>query len=332
MPTLGERLDRWTTPLRRRIGAKVFAAACAFVLWFFVNAGERETLVLPFPIELRNVPERAVLTNPDRVDTVSVRLNGPGPLMASLDARRSPIVVDLSKAEIGQDLRLKIRDEMVRVPRGVRILEIEPSRIPVRLEKVKRTSVPVNVTTTGDPREGFKVERLQATPAKVQVSGPTSIIDRLTGLDAEPVDLTDLTASTQKSVGLVRTDQLGVKPETVTVDVTVAPIMTTRDFKRLTVEVRNVDRPFQLKPARVNVTVRGPQRIVQDLNLDDAVFVDGASYDPGEHMVAAEVTLPPDVEVVKRDPPVIRLEILEPKPEKIEPKAEPTKSRNGARR
>jgi YbbR domain-containing protein len=334
MATFAERLDRWTVPLRRRVGAKVFAAACAFVLWFFVNAGERETLVLPFPIELRHGPERAVLTTAERDDTVSVRLNGPGPLMASLDARRSPIVVDLSKAEIGQDLRLKIRDEMVRVPRGVRILEIEPSRIPVRLERVKRTSVAVNVTTTGEPREGFKVERLQATPAKVLVSGPTSIIDRLTSLDAEPVDLTDLTASTQKTVGLVRTEQLGVKPETVTIDVIVAPIMATREFKRLNVEVRNVDRPFQLKPTRVNLTVRGPQRVVEDLNLDDAVYVDGGGADPGEHIVVPEVTLPADVEVVKRDPQVIRLEISEPKPTetKSEPKMEPTKNGNGARR
>jgi hypothetical protein len=77
--------------------------------------------------------------------------------------------------------------------------------------------------------------------------------------------------------------------------------------------------------------VRGPQRIVQDLTLDDAVYVDGGNYEPGEHMVEAEVALPPEVQVVKRDPPVIRLEILEPKPEpKIEPKTEPTK--NGARR
>lgn len=322
MTTAAEHLERLTAPLRRRFGAKIFAAACAFVLWFFVNAGERETQVLPFPIELRNVPERAVLTNPDRVDTVSVRLNGPGPLMASLDTRRSPIVVDLSKAEIGTDLRLKIRDEMIRVPRGVRILEIEPSRIPVRLEKVKRTSVPINLTTIGEPREGFKVERMKSTPEKVQVSGPASIIDRVTSLDTESFDLTNLAASTQKIVGLVRADQLGVKPEQVTVEITVVPIVTTREFKRLPVEVRNVDRPFQLKPPRVNLTLRGPQRIVQDMTLDEnAVYVDGSSYEPGEHMVEAEVALPPDVEIIKRDPPVIRLEILEPK---VEPKPEPT--------
>ncbi len=312
MPTFRDNLDRVTAPLRRRLGAKLFATVCAFVLWFFVNAGERETQVMPFPIELRNLPERSMQTNLDRVDTVSVRLNGPGPLLASLDTKRSAIVLDLSRAEIGTDLRLKVRDEMVRIPRGVRILDIEPSRIPIRLERVKRTSIPVTLAPVGEPREGYKVQTLKAAPEKVQVSGPASLIDRLTALETEPVDLSDLAASTQKTVGLVRADQLSVKPETVTVEITVAPIMTTREFKRLAIEVRNVDRPFQLKPSRVNLTVRGPQRIVQGLTLDEgAVYVDGASYEPGEHIVQAEVTLPAGVEVVKRDPPVIRLEILE---------------------
>lgn len=329
-------IERLTIPFRRRLGAKLFATACAFVLWFFVNAGERETQVMPFPIEFRNLPERSIQTNPDRVDTVAVRLNGPGPLLASLDTKRSPIVLDLSHAEIGTDFRLKVREEMIRVPRGVRILDIEPSRVPVRLERVKRTSVPVTLSPVGEPRDGYVVQSLKAVPDKVQVSGPASLVDRLTALETEPFDLTDLAASTQKTVGLVRADQLGVKPETVVVQIEVAVAMTTRDFKRLPVEVRNVDQPFQLRPQRVNLTVRGPQRIVQSLTLEEgAVYVDGASYEPGEHMVEAEVTLPAGVEVVRRDPPVIRLEISEPKlpePETPERKIPAAKKTNGAKR
>lgn len=327
-------LERLTMPFRRRLAEKLFATVCAFVLWFFVNAGERETQVLPFPVELRNLPERSMQTNPDKVDVVSVRLNGPGPLLASLDTKRSPIILDLSHAEIGTDFRLKVRDEMIRVPRGVRILDIEPSRIPIRLERMKRTSVPVKLAPVGEPRDGYTVQSLKASPDKVQVSGPASLIDRLTALETEPFDLTDLAAPAQKTVGFVRADQLSVKPETVVVDINVGVVMTTREFKRLPVEVRNVDQPFQLRPPRVNLTVKGPQRIVQSLTLDEsAVYVDGGSYEPGEHMVEAEVTLPAGVEVVKRDPPVIRLEILEPKPEParpVEPKSASPK--NGAKR
>ncbi len=313
--------ERLTAPFRRRLGAKLFATVCAFVMWFFVNAGERETQVMPFPIEFRNFPERTVQTNPDRVDTVSVRLNGPGPLLASLDTKRSPIVLDLSNVQIGTDVRLKVKEEAVRVPRGVRILEIQPSRVPVHLERVKRATLPVVPIARGEPRDGYKMQ-LKATPDKVVVSGPAAAIDRLTGLETEPFDVADLSASTQKTVGLVRTDQLAVKPETVTVDVDVAPVMTVREFKRLPIEVRNVDRPFQLRPQHVNLTVRGPQLVVQSLDLEDqGAFVDGASYEPGEHIVEAEVTLPAGVEVIKRDPPVVRLEIVEPK---TEPTHEPS--------
>jgi len=315
MADVSRTLERLTAPLRRRLCAKLFATACSFVMWFFVNAGERETQVMPFPVEFRNMPERTVQTNPDRVDTVSVRVNGPGPLLASLDTKRSPIVLDLSNVQIGSDVRLKVRDEAVRVPRGVRILDIEPSRIPIHLERVKRAILPVVLAPTGTPRDGFKVQ-LKATPEKVAVSGPAAVLDRLTALESEPFDLTDLAASTQKTVGLVRTDQLTVKPEAVTVEIDVAPIVTIREFKRLPVEVRNVDRPFQLKPARVNLTVRGPQNVVQTLDLEgDGVFVDGATYEPGEHIVEAEVALPAGVELIKRDPPVLRLEILESRSE-----------------
>jgi hypothetical protein len=90
-------------------------------------------------------------------------------------------------------------------------------------------------------------------------------------------------------------------------------VVTTREFKRLAVEVRNVDRPFQLKPARVNLTVRGPQRVVQSLTLDEGRRLRGRREPTsrGSTSSKAEVTLPAWVEVVKRDPPVIRLEILE---------------------
>ncbi|MCC7538468.1 MAG: hypothetical protein IT379_19745 [Deltaproteobacteria bacterium] len=294
-----------------------------------MNAGERETQVMPFPVELRNLPERSVQTNLDKVDTVAVRLNGPGPLLASLDTKRSPIVLDLSSAEIGTDFRLKIRDEMIRVPRGVRVLDIEPSRIPIRLERVKRKSVPVTLAPVGEPRDGYTIQSIKVSPDKVQVSGPASLIDRLGALETEPFDLTDLATSAQKTVGLVRADQLSVKPETVVVEISVAVVMTTREFKRLPVEVRNVDRPFQLRPPRVNLTVKGPQRIVQNLSLDEsAVYVDGGSYEPGEHMVEAEVALPAGVEIVKRDPLVIRLEILEPKSEP----AKTVEPKNGAKK
>ncbi len=298
-------------PFRRNLVAKAFAGLFAFMLWFFVNAGKRETQVFQFPIELQNVPERSVLMNPQGVDSVAVRLNGPAPLLASLDTRRVPIVLDLSGLAPGADARLKVREEMIRVPRGVRILDIEPSRVPIRLEPVKRATVPVHLAQIGVPAPGYRIESATISPATVTISGPANVVEGVHEIDTEPFDVSDLKASEQRQIALVpREDSIALKPERVAVQLMVAPVIAQRDFARVPVEVRNVDRPFQLRPSHVNLTVRGPERIVHTLELGDgSVYVDGGPYDVGEHDVRPQVTLPPQVELVKQEPAALKLRI-----------------------
>ncbi len=310
-------LDRKTvlTALRRNLGTRLFALAAAFVLWFFVNAGKRETQVLSFPIEFRNLPEQVVVANPNRIDAVAVKLNGPGPLLASLDVRRVPIVLDLARVREGEDVRIKLRDEMIRLPRGVRVLDIEPSHVPVRLEAIRRVVVPVTLARSGEPAEGFRIGSVKIAPQRVSVSGPANVVDRLEGIETEPLELAGLQAPVERTLTLVRPDALvSLKPERVMVDVTIVEAVVTRELKRLRIEVRNLDRPFQLRPPRVNLTIRGPAGRVQAVELEaGSVYVDAGSYAAGEHAVEPAVTLPPGVEVVKWDPASVRLEIPEEK-------------------
>jgi YbbR domain-containing protein len=248
----------------RNLPAKLFAMVAAFTLWLFVNAGKRETQVFQFPVELRNPPERSVLVTQERVDTVAVKLNGPGALLASLDSRRQPITIDLSVVEPGREARLKIRDEMVRVPRGVRVLDIEPSRVPVRLETVRSASLPVEVARSGEPPDGYRLQSLRASPATVTVSGPAPVIDAMRAIETEPIDVSGITEPVERTVSLVRHEQLlSMTPERVAAAIAIEPVVVARDFRNVAVTVRNVERPFQLRPPRVNLSIRGPKRAVQ---------------------------------------------------------------------
>lgn len=313
--TGGRDWQRLTAPLRRNALGKIAALLVAFVLWLFVNAGKRETELLQFPIEFRNTPERSVLVTRERVDTVSVKVNGPGALLASLDGRRAPIVIDLAGIELGSEVRLKIRDEMIRVPRGVRIIDVEPSRIPVRLEEVRHATVPVRLIRAGELADGYKVDTVRLMPSSVVVSGPASTVDGLQAVETEPLDLNGASATLQRPVALVRGEHLlSVTPERVMAQVVIEPIRITRDLKRVTIDVRNADHPFQLRPSHVNLTVRGPARIVQGLELDPgSVYVDAAQLGVGDHTVEPTVNLPAGVELMKREPASISLEILEKK-------------------
>jgi YbbR domain-containing protein len=162
------------------------------------------------------------------------------------------------------------------------------------------------------PPPGYRVETTTIVPPTVAISGPASAVQSVDEIDTEPVDVTGITGSVQRQVALVpREDSIAFKPERVTVQLTVSQIVVQRDFDRVPVEVRNVDRPFQLRPSRVNVTVRGPERVVRGLELGDgSIYVDGAPFDSGEHEVHPQVTLPPEVELVKAEPTALKLRIV----------------------
>lgn len=224
-------------------------------------------------------------------------------------------MLDLGKVELGSDVRLKISDDMIRVPRGVRILDVEPSRVPVRLEEIRRATVPVRLIRAGELPDGYKVETVRLTPSNVVVTGPASVVEALQAIETEPLDLGGTTAPVSRAVALVRGEHLlSITPEHVMAQIRVEQIRTTRDIKRVIVDVRNVDRPFQLRPSHVNLTVRGPERAVQGLELDPgSVYVDGSLFGVGEHVVEPAVVLPAGIELVKREPATLSLEILEKK-------------------
>ena len=58
-----------------------------------------------------------------------------------------------------------------------------------------------------------------------------------------------------------------------------------------------------LKPATVQITVRGPRSAIESLELDHgAVYIDATGLEPGSYEVTPAVDLPADVELVKQEP------------------------------
>lgn len=320
-------------PLRRNVGPKLFAAAIAFALWLFVNAGQRETAVFEFPIELANLPKQSMVVNNDRLDVVSVKLNGPGALLASLDPHRIPIELDLGDMAVGPAARRKIRNHLIHVPRGVRILDIEPSRVPIRLETIKRRDLPIKLTTSGEPKPGFRVAEIEVAPNEVRVRGPESVVEKLKAIETEPLNLEGIDSGSKRSAALVSTDPLlSFAPERAAITIRVKQVIETREIAQFAVMVRNVDRPFRLHPAHVKLTVRGPQIALEALTLPaGSVWVDGGSLAPGKHTIEPTADLPAGLSLSNLEPKTLVLEIQDPEVESgPEGEATPAAKKNGA--
>jgi hypothetical protein len=93
--------------------------------------------------------------------------------------------------------------------------------------------------------------------------------------------------------------------------VDIQEVIVTREFRRLRATVRNA--PYRVTPSFwiTDVTVRGPQRIVDKLNLtNEEVFVDASGQGPGTITLPVTVLLPPGVEIIAQEPAEVELTLI----------------------
>jgi YbbR domain-containing protein len=87
-------------------------------------------------------------------------------------------------------------------------------------------------------------------------------------------------------------------------------LVTTQDFRNVEIGARNVPPEYHMRPRNVDVTVRGPQRLLRELRLSSQNFyVDLAGMMPGYHAKRIEATVPQGLEVLEIRPPETTVEV-----------------------
>ena len=181
----GEQVRQWFT---RNIALKLLSLVIAVGLWMFVNFGERDSEeTLKIPLELRNVPANLMITSP-RVDFIDVRVIGPRTLLGRVDRNRLSIGLDLGGVRPGPAV-FRVGGEELNLPRGVKLVRLNPSQVTIELEKVSRKSVPVQLKLVGRLAPELQVIDTKVAPDSVQVTGPASDIDDVHAALTEAIDL-----------------------------------------------------------------------------------------------------------------------------------------------
>jgi YbbR domain-containing protein len=303
--------ERWRIALTRDLGLKLISLSVAFALWAFVNASERDTeQPLQVPLELRDIPVALMVTSP-RVDFVDVRVSGPRTLLSRIDRKRLSIALDLAGVRPGPAV-FSITGDSLNLPRGVNVLRITPAQITLDLEPIERKTVPVRLQTTGKVGSGFRVAEKSVSPETVEVIGPAPAVKEIKAVETERLDLAEATAGLlEREVALSKiSDYVSFSAQRVGVRVQVVEIESQREFRGVKVSVRGTGHATSVQPGAINLTVRGPQSVVQSLEMgDNQVYIDASDMAPGTYQRTPTVELPPGLEVVKREPAITRLRL-----------------------
>jgi len=291
--------------IRHNAEMKLLSLGLAFLVWFTINASERDAeRVIELPVTIRKVERGLIVTNPP-VKPVSVVLRGPRTILDGVDEHRSRVALDLTGTPAGDD-RVEFNATMVRpeLPRRVKVVRMEPARMKLNLERIARRTLPVKVELVGMPAFGYTVVESKVDPEQVDVSGPASKIEGLKEIATEPIELRGLRESPlERRVPLTWAgDFVGFSPDQVTVTIKLEEVMVSREFRHVDVRVLNAP-GAQAKPGWVDLTLRGPQRLLHNFKLDDgAVAVDAANLGPGAHRLDVRVDVPAGFEVTRKTP------------------------------
>jgi YbbR domain-containing protein len=249
-------------------------AALFLALMLYVAVQLQQPVTTSFDVTLNvQLPRgRALIHKPP---TVRVQISGKGSQILKLRSlagnitRRIPDTLTTSTYAI----HLDPAEVELALPKGadVRVMDVRPSEITLALDSVARKDVRIvsRVTVTPDSAQVLH-GGLSMTPTMARLVGPEQALDGIDSVTTLPMEITSVSGAFSRTIP-IDTTPLGIVrlvPKQVTVSGTMGTIAE-RSFAGIPVETgAGAITSFIVTPARVSVSVRGPEERVQALTRD----------------------------------------------------------------
>lgn len=258
----------------------------AVCIWAYVNRIRTEERVLDANVELQFSRGWELASPVSR--TVKVTLSGPRDVMEGLqsDQLRFSQQVEVSDSETGSVFTRRIDlkgDMLLGLPQEVVVRSVSPSSIELRLARLVKRYVKVEVVTKGQPAPGFDVGRIMYEPHYVPV---WATADSFTGdevVKSTPLDLTGKNEFFSRTIGLqpLRLNGKVIEvQDSLFAQVDIIEKKESRVLENVPVRLL-LGSPlekigsFVMAPAQVNVTIEGRPDLVKALALSAiTIYVD----------------------------------------------------------
>jgi YbbR domain-containing protein len=169
---------------------KAVALLITFGLWLGVTGLRAPiTVRLPsVPLTVRFSNETEVTNSP--VQEVDLVITGDKRKIDQINKNDLVVLLDLTNVPAGDRTVLLTPENVnIELPTGVKLEEIQPNKIAVKLETVAEREIPVKAATEGSVAENFEIYSQTVLPQNVRVRGPKSFVVSLDSVSTEKVNL-----------------------------------------------------------------------------------------------------------------------------------------------
>ncbi|MCL4466460.1 MAG: CdaR family protein [Chloroflexi bacterium] len=218
-------------------------------------------------------------------------------------------VIDLqiggARTGINQSFKPEPRDAAGKPITGV---ELNPPLVVVDVPVVQQVAyklVPVVPDVSGNVALGYQIVGIVPDPTTVTVVGDPQVLDRLSQVSTQPVDVTRLSSDLHKSTNVVLPSGVSLaRSQDIVVRVYINAIQS-RQVIQVTPTVKGVsaDSVATVNPSTIEVTISGPMPSLLQLGSQDVrAVIDVSGRQPGTYTVAPIVNIPAGLKLESTKP------------------------------
>lgn len=277
---------------------KIISIILATATWFYLADLVSQTTTFTVPVDLK-LPEGLLQLNRS-VNNVTLTLKGPSGVIEDLNVSDIHCYKELEPDTQPGNLSIPVQDLNITVPRQIKIENVFPPRINLRIDRIVEKDFKVRVITRGKPATGYiELDTHRVNPTVMKLRGPEQIIASVDTVNTEPIDISGLIAS-KRFTSVKLQEFLPHHPlnedKYVEVTIRIAEETSSRTFQKLPIRVLElVKTPFSIAINQLegDVTVRGKAELLNQLNAPDIkIFCDVTNLDAGEYDLPVEGVLP----------------------------------------
>jgi len=300
--------------------AKIICLTLSLLLFLFYRIGTLEQRFFSVPLVVKNSGDLAPAVNYPRMVRITVR--GESNSIHPIIEDDVIAYIDLSGFSREGEFRVPVRTRLKGTALDVEPLEVsvEPSELQMRLEYRVVRKIDIVPAFRGYPEAGFEFSGYTLNPAIVEVAGPRSLIEKISDVTTDSIDLSARNSSFSGVIGLINPNPLliltgeGRSEFNVVIDET----SLIRTFEDVPFHFENLDESYFVEPDVPTGTIqlKGTQNNLSALELPSnalTVFA-GNITAPGIYILPVYAMITDPYEVLRSWPTEIRLTVTRREP------------------
>lgn len=274
-------------------------------LWAKIEIDELKEKTVPIKVDVQGKAREGYNALKADINVTSAKITGAARYVEKVEAVQAKYNISNMTSDLQGSILLKPIDKNNNI---IDYVKVKPISINVKVPIKKTKSIPVIVKTTGALQDRI-LDSVNSTPSSVEIAGEDKLIDSITSINTETIDLSVLSK-----------DEIDVKlmvPEGITlinndgyVKVKINSNNVPQKVISSTIKFINKGEGYDvaLDGSQANITIKGPGDSLNNITTLES-YIDLNSLKEGTYSLPVKVNIPSDVSFVSVTPSNINVTI-----------------------